>query len=108
MNGFLKNYKILPIISFLLALGCSQLISAPFKTFAEDKPIPPEKVDHGQPEVMCYSRVLPEDMEKIQTREDLNKQLELLETQYKEKKIDIKTYKQSKENILKQIENLNK
>lgn len=78
-----------------------QVISKYFTTSAQ--PTSPENTDRIQP--TCYDMAMPTQT-VISPREDLNKRLNTLEKQYKEKKIDEKTYKQSKENITKLIESL--
>lgn len=54
--------------------------------------------------VECYNvAMMPE---PAPVKEDLQKRLNTLEKQYKEKKIDKKTYTQTKNNILKQLKEL--
>lgn len=93
---------IIILITSILGAGFFQAISTNFTSFADpkDKTSEPEQIKRT-----CYEVYIPPKVQKP-NKTDLENRLNILEKQYKDKLIDKKTYKQSKENILKQIHSI--
>lgn len=97
----MKKLIIILLTSFLGMTLFQSLLTSLAQTKADSKKV----LDDNTVVRTCYRAAVPQKT-PVQSVHDLENKLQILEKQYKEKKIDEKTYKQSKENILNQIEKL--
>lgn len=100
-----KTKNIAYLIIFLMSFGLINLSIQNISSAQQAKPSDNEPV---QPMKTCYAPAVDPTYLQERTKEDLNKQLETLEDQYKERKISYKTYKSSKKNILDELKKLEK
>lgn len=89
------------ILTSSIGLGLSQFLMNQESSWAQNKN---KDSDKEKVFVKCYQQIINEDVgpEPV-TVDELNTRLNILEKQYKEKKIDEKAYKQTKNNIINQI-----